>query len=67
MEIDENVCNDLSEKLPGAVIIRGDGTDEKLLLQEGLEKADGFVALTGLDEENILLSLLAKKLGKSVA
>lgn len=65
VEIDENVCNELSEKLPDAVVIHGDGTDEKLLLQEGLEKADGFVALTGLDEENILLSLLAKKLGNS--
>ncbi len=65
IEIDNKVCSELSEKLPEATIINGDGTDEKLLLQEGLENAGGFVALTGLDEENILLSLLAKKLSKT--
>lgn len=65
IEIDEEVCQDLAVKLPEATIINGDGTDEKLLLQEGLESADGFVALTGLDEENILLSLLAKRLSKA--
>ena len=54
-------CEHLSELLPKATIICGDGTDEKLLLQEGLDTVDGFAALTGLDEENILLSLVAKK------
>lgn len=54
-------CELLSELLPKATIICGDGTDEKLLLQEGLDSVDGFAALTGLDEENILLSLVAKK------
>lgn len=54
-------CDHLSELLPKATIICGDGTDEKLLLQEGLDSVDGFAALTGLDEENILLSLMAKK------
>ena len=61
--VDQNQerCEKLSELLPKATIICGDGTDEKLLLQEGLESVDGFAALTGLDEENILLSLMAKK------
>ncbi len=54
-------CEHLNELLPKAKIICGDGTDEKILLQEGLETVDGFAALTGLDEENILLSLMAKK------
>lgn len=54
-------CDHLSELLPKAIVICGDGTDEKLLLQEGLESVNGFAALTGLDEENILLSLFAKK------
>ncbi|MCM1185831.1 MAG: Trk system potassium transporter TrkA [Lachnoclostridium sp.] len=54
-------CEQLHELLPKATIICGNGTDEKLLRQEGLETVDGFAALTGLDEENILLSLLAKK------
>ncbi|MBR1860859.1 MAG: Trk system potassium transporter TrkA [Lachnospiraceae bacterium] len=67
IEIDDKVCSELSEKLPEATIICGDGTDERLLLQEGLESADGFVALTGLDEENILLALLARKLSNTKA
>ncbi len=54
-------CEELSELLPKATIICGDGTDERLLLQEGLDSAEGFAALTGFDEENILLSLYAKK------
>jgi trk system potassium uptake protein TrkA len=58
-------CRELSELLPKATVICGDGTDEKLLMQEGLENVDGFAALTGLDEENILLSLLAKKRSKA--
>ena len=55
-------CEYLSEMLPGADIINGDGSDKNLLLEEGLTYADSMVALTGLDEENIFLSLSAKKL-----
>lgn len=55
-------CEELSELLPKATIICGDGTDERLLIQEGLATVDGFAALTGLDEENILLSLYAKRI-----
>ena len=54
-------CEQLSELLPKATIICGDGTDERLLLQEGLTSVEGFAALTGMDEENILLSLYAQK------
>lgn len=54
-------CEHLSELLPRATVICGDGTDQRLLMQEGLASVDGFAALTGLDEENILLSLYAKK------
>lgn len=57
IEIDRERCEDLSELLPNATIICGDATDQTLLSQEGLEHAQGFAALTGLDEENILLSL----------
>ncbi len=53
-------CEVLSELLPSATIINGDGTDRKLLMEEGLEKAEGFVTLTNMDEENVLLSLFAK-------
>lgn len=55
-------CEQLCELLPDATIICGDGTDQRLLMQEGLTSVDGFAALTGLDEENILLSLYAKKI-----
>ncbi len=61
IEKDWERCERLSELLPKATIICGDGTDQRLLLQEGLNTVDGFAALTGLDEENILLSLYAKK------
>ena len=57
IEIDRERCEQLSELLPSATIICGDATDQTLLSQEGLEHAQGFAALTGLDEENILLSL----------
>ena len=54
-------CDYLSEVIPGADIINGDGSDRDLLLEEGLTYADSLVALTGLDEENILLTLFARK------
>lgn len=60
IETSRERCDFLSDRLPKATIINGDGTDQKLLLQEGLSNVDGFAALTGMDEENILLSLYAK-------
>ena len=53
-------CDELFELLPKATIIHGDGTDNKLLIEEGLENFDSFVSLTNIDEENVLLSLYAK-------
>ena len=53
-------CDELCELLPKATIINGDGTENRLLLEEGIEKAGAFVALTGIDEENVLLSLYAR-------
>ena len=53
-------CEELCQLLPKASIINGDGTDNRLLLEEGLENAESFVSLTNMDEENILLSLYAK-------
>lgn len=61
IDLDPNRCEELSELLPKATVICGDGTSERLLLQEGLENVDAFAALTGMDEENILLSLYAKR------
>lgn len=58
---DKERCEELSELLPEANIICGDGTDRKLLTEEGLHKTEGFVTLTNMDEENVLLSLYAKE------
>ncbi len=55
-------CETLCQLLPKATIINGDGTDNRLLLEEGLEKCESFVSLTNIDEENILLSLYAKSI-----
>ena len=59
IEQDLNRCNELSELLPKALIIHGDGSDQKLLLEEGLTQTEAFCSLTGFDEENIMLSLYA--------
>lgn len=58
-------CQELCEILPNATIIHGDGSDESLLLEEHITQTDSFVAMTNFDEENILLSLFAKKKVKS--
>lgn len=60
IERDRKRCEELSVLLPKATIINGDGTDVELLKEEGIETAQSFVPLTGLDEENILLTLHAK-------
>ncbi len=65
IEIDEQRCHELAERLPGAMIINGDASDKNLLLEEGIEAIDAFVALTGFDEENILLSLYAKEMSRA--
>ena len=63
IERNEARCEELCELLPRAVIIQGDATDHDLLIEEGADAADAFVALTGMDEENIIVSLFAKKQG----
>lgn len=52
-------CRELCELLPKAVIINADGASQELLLEEGLKSTDAFLALTGMDEENILISMFA--------
>ncbi len=62
VERDRNRCEVLSDSLPEANIVCGDGTEQHLLREEGLEQVDSFVALTDVDEENILLSLYVSDL-----
>ncbi len=63
IEQDKNTCEMLSELLPKAVIINADGTKLEYLIEDGLTSSDAFVALTGMDEENILISSFAASKG----
>ena len=65
IEINKTRCEELSVLLPKAVIINGDGTNEDLLREEGIERAEAVVALTGIDEENILLTLFARRVSEA--
>ncbi len=59
IDADRERCKEFSDSLPGAVIINGDPARQELLLEEGIGNVDAVVALTGMDEENILLSYFA--------
>ncbi len=63
IELDPARARVLSEMFPDCLIINGDGADQDLLLEEGIATADAFVSLSGLDEENMLLSMFAQKQG----
>lgn len=60
IEQDRLKCENLNDLLHEATIIHGDAADHDLLLEEGIDEADALVALTGMDEENIMMSLFAK-------
>ena len=63
VENDEEHCRRLSEWLPGALILHGDGTDQELLASEHFANNDAFVALTGRDEDNLISALYAQQQG----
>lgn len=65
IESDRARCEELSILLPKAIIINGDGTDEELLKEEGIEYVESFIPLTGIDEENILLTLHARQVSNA--
>jgi trk system potassium uptake protein TrkA len=56
-------CEELSLRLQDVTILQGDPSDQSFMKGAGVDHTDAFVALTGLDEENILLSLFAKSAG----
>ena len=61
LEENHERCKELSALLPKATIICGDGTDQEVLEEEGLDNTDAIVCLTGSDEENIIVSMYANK------
>lgn len=63
IEKDPQKCANLSEMLQNTDIILGDGTDQDLLLDEGLSTTDALISLSGIDEQNILISNFADSVG----
>ena len=61
LEADRNRCEELADELGGATVLFGDGTDQAILDEEGLKDSDGCVTLTGMDEENVIISLYAQQ------
>lgn len=60
---DEERCHILADTLNSTLVLHGDGADQDFLMEENAGDMDAVVALTGIDETNILISLLAKSLG----
>lgn len=62
--IEENkaISNELADLLPRVTVIQGNGTKHDLLLEEGIDAMDAFVALTGIDEGNMIVSMFANKM-----
>ena len=63
VEIDRRKAELRAEQLPEADIICGDGTDQELLVSEGIADMDAFIALTDRDEENLLTGIYAQRMG----
>ncbi len=63
VEKERERCKYLSQNLKKALVLRGDGADQKLLLEENIGGMDLFVSVTNNDELNIMASVLSKKLG----
>ena len=60
-------CEKISTLVKRTVVVHGDGTDQRLLAEENVEGVDVYMALTGRDEDNIIASLLSKRLGANKA
>jgi trk system potassium uptake protein TrkA len=63
VEIDKQRCQEIAEELPDTLILNGDGADISLLKEENVNDMDVVFSVTGIDEKNLLCSLLAKQLG----
>jgi trk system potassium uptake protein TrkA len=63
IELDAGRCGEIADKLSSTMILNGDGSDLALLREEGAGEMDVVFAVTGLDDKNLLCSLLVKQLG----
>ena len=63
IEMDQDRVKKIADELDDVLVLRGNASDEELLLEEGSESADLFLALTDSDEINVIVSILAKRLG----
>jgi len=63
IELSYDRCRTLSEMLEKSVVLHGKANEPALLIQENIEQTDVFCALTNNDESNIMMSMLAKRLG----
>jgi len=63
IERDPRRARHASEILRNTIVLQGDAADEELLLEENIDNADAFVAVTNAEEANILSAMLAKRLG----
>jgi len=63
IEHDEQRCLEIAEKLKKTIVLRGDGTDRELLEEENIKDVDVFITVSESEQTNILVSLLAKRLG----
>lgn len=63
IEDDRERCEFLADELSKVTVIHGNGTQHDLLIEEGIEAMDAFVALTNIDEENMIVSMFANKMG----
>lgn len=61
IEPDATRAEQLAENLPRATVVHGNGTRHDVLMEEGIESMDAVVALSGIDEENLVLSMFANK------
>ena len=62
IENDKKRAEELATILPRVTVIEGNGTQHDLLIEEGIEAMDAFVALTNIDEENMIVSMFANKM-----
>ena len=63
IEKDSEKTEKLSEELGEALVLNGDGADSKMLMEEGIEDADGYICATDSDELNLIYCALAKRMG----